>query len=198
MISFWVAVLALMLASPFAAAEPVSVVKVLNFSCSVCRASEVLDADIKRAAQEEGGKFAYAVMPVSLDNTYRELGYYAARDMYQEVAARESLYKGSQDMGLSFSDPAQVAIWLQDDAGLSGAEVSQGMAGEPAKAALTRALRLVAQGSVQRYPTYLILYQGKVVATIAPNAEGLFSLKSRVLSEISKPRAQSKESRSDR
>jgi 2-hydroxychromene-2-carboxylate isomerase len=174
------------MAGAASAASPVSIVKVLSFGCSVCRASETHDAELKTAARLHGGQFAYAAMPPSLETPARELAYYAARDMGHEAQARQSLYKGSQDRGLPLSEPVQASVWLQDDIGLDGSTLSQGISGAKARDALDRALGLAAQGGVQRLPTYLLVRGGVVVATVVPGEDGLFALKTRVLAEFYK------------
>lgn len=186
----WLAGLALVAVAASAAsagvASPVSIVKVLSFGCPVCRASETHDSDLKLAARLQGGKFAYAAMPPSREEVARELAYYAARDLGYEAQARQSLYKGSQDRGLPLSDPIQASVWLQDDIGIDGSTLTQGITGAKAREALDRALGLAAQGGVQRLPTYLLVRDGVVVATVAPGEDGLFALKTRVLAEFYK------------
>lgn len=166
-------------------AEPVSVVKVLSFGCPVCRASETLDSDIAAAVRRGGGKFAYAAMPLDPNNLSRELGYYAARDLGAEEAARNSLYKGSQDYGLTFADPVQVVVWLQDDAGIDGARLGAAIGGDAARQALGRAVRLAAKAGVQKLPAYLLLRDGAVASALsADGATSLFALKKKVVDEI--------------
>lgn len=146
-----------------------------------------MDPDISRAVRSGGGKFAYAAMPGDANNLNRELAYYAARDLGSEEAARLSLYKGSQDYGLAFSDPVQVVVWLQDDAGIDGSRLGAALSGEPARAALGRAVRLAAKAGVQKFPAYLVLREGQIVSVVsAEGASSLFALKKRVLDEITK------------
>lgn len=169
-----------------ARAEPISIVKVLSFGCPVCRASEQLDPDIVRAVRMGGGKFVYAPMPSDPANLNRELAYYSARDLGAEAQARASLYKGSQDYGLPFSDPVQVVVWLQDDAGIDGSRLSAGITGDAARQALGRAVRLAAKAGVQRLPAYILLRDGDVLSVVAADgASSLFAIKKKVLDELS-------------
>lgn len=177
---------ALALSAVAAQAEPVSVVKVLSFGCPVCRASEAMDPDIAKAVRSYGGKFVYAAMPLEPGNLNRELAYYAARDLGAEEAARASLYKGSQDYGLTFSDPVQAVVWLQDDAGIDGARLGAAVTGDDARQALGRAVRLAAKAGVQKLPAYLLLRDGEVLAVLsAEGTSSLFALKKKVVEEIS-------------
>src|SRR5690606_24955178 len=107
---------ALGFAGSAAAAEPVHVVKFLNFSCGACRASESLDAPIRALTEQAGGRFVSAPLPRGR-NDYRERFYYALRDLgpQMEVQVRASLYKGDQDLNYPLSDVAQTMNWLQTD-----------------------------------------------------------------------------------
>lgn len=177
---------ALALTTLISYAEPVSVVKVLSFGCPVCRAAEAMDSDIGTAVRRGGGKFAYAALPADATNLNRELAYYAARDLGAEEAARNSLYKGSQDYGLTFSDPVQAVVWLQDDAGINGSQLGGAIGGEPARQALGRAVRLAARAGVQKLPAYLLLRDGEVLSVMSADGVGsLFALKKRVVEEVS-------------
>jgi len=158
-----------------AAAREVSVVKVVNFSCSVCRASESQDESIRAAVQATGGRFVLATMPVSADVYWRELMYYAARerDAALEPQVRQSLYRGAQDMGLPFADMPQVAVWLAQD--LPDVKVDWAALGEQAlsarapRDALGRAMRLIVSAGVQKLPSYVLIADGELAGLLDPD-----------------------------
>lgn len=175
-------------------AREVSVVKVINFSCAACRASESQDGPIRAAAQATGGRFVFATMPLDANTYWRELLYYAARerDAALEPQVRESLYRGAQDMSLPFADLAQVAVWLAQD--LAGANVDwAALAREAAQArapreALGRAMRLVAMAGVQRVPAYVLVVDGELAGLLDPDTSSrsgsLVELRLRVIERI--------------
>lgn len=188
--------LLLALVATAAHATPVDVVKIMNFSCPVCRASESLDTSIRDAVGATGGHFVPAPVP-SDDSTggARERVYYAARDLQPdaESAVRTSLFKGSQDMQMAFTDVPQAVAWLQDDIGatvsLNWAQLSINADGDPANASLARAARLAVSSGAQAFPTYILLRQGTVVGVLDPDSipnKSLLNLRDAVVTAIGK------------
>jgi hypothetical protein len=171
-IRFVVAALALLAWAHGATAREVSVVKVINFSCAACRASESQDGAIRTAVQATGGRFVFATVPLSAQTYWRELLYYAARerDAALEPQVRQSLYRGAQDMGLPFADVSQVAVWLVQD--LPDAQVDwaalarQALESNAPRQALGRAMRLVVSAGVQRVPAYVFVVDGEVAGLL--------------------------------
>lgn len=170
----------LAVSSPTFAAD---VVKIMNFSCPVCRASENLDPGIQEAVAASGGRFVPAPVPADDTSGARERVYYAARLQGEAVAqsVRKSLYKGSQDMQMPLDDVAQTVSWLQDD--LAGNQVNvnwnqliQDSQGSAADAALVRAARLALKGGGQGLPLYIVMQNNRVVASFDPQSTGTGSL----------------------
>jgi hypothetical protein len=182
--------------TPVAHATPVDVVKILNFSCPVCRASESLDNSIRDAVAATGGRFVPApIPPDESTGGARERVYYAARDMdpNDEPAIRTSLFKGSQDMQMSLSDVPQTVAWLEDDIGaqvkLNGQQLQANAEGPAAQAALGKAARLVMTSGAQALPTYIVLRQGTIVGTLDVDTiqnKSLLNLRDAVITAIEK------------
>jgi hypothetical protein len=183
-----------LLATGIAQAREVSVVKIVNFSCSVCRASESQDEPIRAAVQASGGQYVLATMPTGETTYWRELMYYAARaqDPALEPLVRESFYRGSQDMGLPFSDMTQVAVWLAQDlpqrrvdwAALGRSAVTEGLARD----ALGRALRIIVASGAQKLPSYVFVVDGELRGLLDPDTGSrngsLVELRQSVLQKI--------------
>jgi hypothetical protein len=184
------------LLAPVAHATPVDVVKVINFSCPVCRASESLDNSIRDAVSATGGHFVPA--PIPPDNSTggaRERVYYAARDMdpNHEPVIRASMFKGAQDMQMSLSDVPQTVAWLEDDIGtqvnLDGTQLQANAEGQAAQISLGKAARLVISSGAQALPTYIILKQGSIVGTLDVDSiqnKSLLNLRDAVVTAIGK------------
>lgn len=167
-------ILLLLLLSPLsfaAAAEPVHVVKFINFSCSVCRASELLDAPIRAAVTQRGGRFVVAPLPPGLEEA-RERFYYALRDLGPEIEAevRMSLYRGAQDLNYPLSDVAQTLDWLRSDMpsaeSIDWIRVLEDVNGFKAGAAVERAVDLAIRAGVQIVPVYVLVQGNRILATI--------------------------------
>lgn len=159
------------------------VVKIMNFTCPVCRASENLDQSIRDAVAENGGRFVAAPIPSDDTSGARERTYYAARGQGAavEAAVRKSLYKGSQDMQMPLDDDAQTVAWLEDDLTNGPVKVEfkslvQSASSPDAYGALGRAARLAVQSGAQALPTYIVMKNNRIVAAFDPQSVGSASL----------------------
>jgi hypothetical protein len=150
---------------------PLHIVKLLNFGCPVCRASEANDPTIEAAARDAGATLSYAPVPISGDApTSREQVYYAIRPLGPQVEreVRESLYKGAQDAGQVFDTTASVLVWLHNDLPklkLNSAAVEKAAADE---APLRRAVRLVMLAHTTSVPDYVFIQDGQVIGSVSP------------------------------
>lgn len=177
----------------YAADTSVIVVKVLNFSCPICRASENQDSAIIAAANATAGQFVYAPIPGEAGEFARERVYYAARKQGRqaEQRVRESLYRGAQDMNMPFMDVTQVIEWLKDDVTdirMDWARLTEDAQDDTSMMALRKAALLTKNAGAQVLPAY-ILVQGNVpVATLDINTAGkgtsLLSLRDEVTKRI--------------
>jgi hypothetical protein len=161
-----------------AASAEVSVVKVINFSCQFCKATEVMDAPIKRAVLDAEGKFVYAALPENENSDgSRERVYYALRaaNPAAEPQVRASLFKGSQELGYPLATEVQATEWLNTDLvdlGLDWASVASAAKEKAALKAYERAIRITIAGGVQLLPSYLVLKDGVVVRTLDVESSG--------------------------
>ena len=181
---------------PTTAADPVDVVKILSFSCSFCRDSEVHDGAIARAAAERGGRFVWAPVPTHPEDRFaaKERVYYAARDMNARLgqAVKQSLYKGTQDQGQVLFDYMPIYAWLVGDIPQHARELDtliEKARGPESHAALQRAIRLAVNAGVDAVPAYVLLRGGRVVETIDrnhPRAPTLSALRELVIESIDK------------
>jgi hypothetical protein len=177
-------------------AAPVDVVKVLNFSCPVCRASESLDSSIQDAVRATGGRFVPApIPPDATTDGARERVYYAARDMAPaaEAVLRTSLFKGAQDMQMSLSDVPQTVAWLEDDLNsqvtVNWTQLQEQANGPAARQSLGKAVRLALKSGAQALPTYIVLKQGAIVGTLDPDStpnKSLLNLRDAVVTAVQK------------
>jgi hypothetical protein len=164
--------------APLAASAEVSVVKVINFSCQYCRASEAMDAPIRRAVEASGGRMVYATMPADeTSDGSRELVYYAIRAAMpdKEPQIRASLYKGAQELGYPLATAQQTVEWLTTD--LTDLKTDwtlylQANTNPSAKAAFDRAIRLTLKAGVQVLPSYVIVKNGELVRTLDVDSAG--------------------------
>lgn len=195
------ALAALLAGAAWSAQAAVSVVKVINFSCEFCKASEALDPPIRSVVELAGGKMVYAAMPADENSDgSRERMYYAARAKWPalEPRIREALYRGAQDLGYPLATANQTAEWLSTDlADLNYDWVSlvqSSATGEP-KEAFTRALRLAVQAGVQVLPAYVVVRDGQVLQTLdVDSAGGTYSaLRKAVIETVNKAVASSPE-----
>lgn len=187
------AFIALLLAPLWAQAE-VSVVKIINFSCPYCRASESMDDPIRKAAEATGGKMVYATLPAdeSSDGS-REKVYYAARSLMpdKEPAIRQSLYKGAQDLGYPLATAEQTIEWLSTDLvslKYDWTLVASAVRGSVAQEAYARAVRLTLKSGAQVLPSYVVVKDGELVRTLDVESTGgsYSALREAVLSAIDK------------
>jgi protein-disulfide isomerase len=169
----------------------VNVVKLINFNCPHCRASEAVDPPIKAAITLRGGKFVYGALPRSKE-AQREVLYYAVRDTHpdMEPAVRASLYKGSQDLNYPLEDLPQVLDWLQQDLAdkpINWELVMNKANSTDAEAPFLRALYLADQAGVTTIPAYIILDDDRIVGGFEVQGQGpsaLANLRDRVLQAI--------------
>lgn len=174
--------------SGFAAAA-VDVVKVINFSCQHCRNSESIDAPIRAAVLEGGGKFVYATMPAS-ENVARELYYYTVRDAYpaKEPAFRQALFAGAQDSQQPFASSVELSVWLSNrlnDPEINWDWLSANAQRESSKQALGRALRLILEAGSSSLPSYVLMKDGRLAGAIDFNSQTSYSdLRERVLAQV--------------
>lgn len=179
--------------SASAADKSIYVVKLLNFSCSICRASEIQDETIRQAAKATGGQFVYAPMPSEVGTYAREKVYYASRMQgpTAEAKVRAALYRGAQDMELPLSDMSQVIEWLKDEIGpgiVDWAKLRQDASGPEAEAALSRAAGVAVRSGAQALPSYVLIEDNEPVATLdttnMSKGSSLLALRDEVVSRI--------------
>lgn len=172
--AFLTAGLLAFLGSPSQArAAEVNVVKALLFTCPVCRTAESLDASIDAEARRLGGSLVHAPLPVKGD--FSAYAYYALRGQGAKTASevRLALYKGSQDRGLTFSSRLDVDVWLQSDLAESSLNLDalRGEVEDPAVTqAVARAYRLGIAAGVNHTPTYIVLRNNQIFASIDPTS----------------------------
>lgn len=164
-------------------AQAADVVKILNFSCPVCRASENLDESITQVLAEHGGKFVAAPVPSDETSGSKERAYYASRLQGDAVAnvVKRSLFKGSQDLQYPLDDLAQTVAWLEDDltngtVKVNFSQLAQDSASEEASQALYRAARVAVRAGAQALPTYVVLKNNQIVGSFDPQSVGTNSL----------------------
>lgn len=179
--------------SASAAEKAVSVVKILNFSCPVCRASETQDAAIKEATQATGGRLVYAPMPTEEGTYARERVYYASRSQgsIAESRVRAALYRGSQDLSLPLSDITQVIEFLKDELGASSLNYTllrQEAESPAAQEALARAATVTVTAGSRDLPSYVLIQDNAPVATLETTnlskGTSLLSLRDEVVARV--------------
>jgi protein-disulfide isomerase len=161
-------------ASVASANEPVHVVKFVSVDCSVCRASENLDAPIRSAVEGQGGRFIVAPLPRG-NNEARERFYYALRELGPEIETqvRRSLYRGAQDLGYPLSDAPQTLDWLQNDLASSAIDWKRfldAVNGGETAAAVERAVQLAVRAGLQVVPAYVLVQNNKILTTLDPKS----------------------------
>jgi hypothetical protein len=191
----FIAGLVLVAASFGALAEDKSVVvvKVINFSCPICRASENQDSPISSAAFATAGQFVYAPIPSEEGEYAREKVYYAVRKQGRlaEQRVRESLYRGAQDMNMPFMDVTQVIEWLKDDvtdANIDWVRLAADAQGPDAMFSLQKAAQLTRRAGAQALPSYILVQNNAPVATLDTSSAGkgssLLNLREEVIKRI--------------
>jgi len=161
----------------------VDVVKIMNFSCPVCRASESLDESIKDALVKSNGSFVPAPLPATDSSSARESVYYASRLQGPRIEAlvRKSLYKGAQDMEMPLEDVAQTTAWLEDDltagpVAINWEQLVQDADSPQIASAIGRAARVALKAGAQKLPTYVVLKNNQVIGAFDPDSVGSSSL----------------------
>lgn len=177
---------------------PATVVKIVDFSCPICKASEPLDEEIRRELDRQGGTFSIAAMPAMHSNGDRERAYYLFRSYgpQWEKKIRESLYRGSADVGMGMLNGAQVLTWLENDMSaesLDWEKVLTQLRNPDTDAALARAVRLAMAVSANKLPTYVVIRGGQIASVHEPGDGSLSDLKARVLAAAKPPTPASKE-----
>jgi len=178
------------------AGSRVDVVKIMSLTCPVCRVAESHDPAIERVVRETGGKFVFAPLPTETEASSgaKERVYYAARDIDPVMAAaiKQSLYKGSQDMGVQLLDYLQVYTWLSQDLPQYEPKFNQlfeKAQEQAAKGSLSRAATLATKAGVTALPGYVILVDGQVTALADPNSvpgNSILSLRDEVIARVRK------------
>lgn len=171
----------------------IDVVKIMSFSCSVCLAAEAQDRSIAAAVTAKHGKFIWAPVPTQDEDTgARERTYYAARDLDPALGSyvKASIFKGSQERGLALFDFMQLYSWLQQDLPDQEKQLDalfKRAQAEESAASLRRAIRLALNAGSQGLPSYIILVNGEIKATLDPssaNAGSLSALRDLVISRV--------------
>jgi len=179
--------------SALAQDRSVVVVKVVNFSCPVCRASETQDNAVINAADRTGGQFVYAPIPSEAGEFAREKVYYAVRKQGRDAErrVRESLYKGAQDANQPFLDVTQVIEWLKDDVTdtpIDWVQLTADAKSEDAARALAKAANLTRTAGAQILPTYILVQNNATVGALDINTAGkgtsLLALRDEVINRI--------------
>lgn len=179
---------ALWLLAPAAWAK-LDLVKVINFSCGHCRASEGIDAPIQSAIEKSGGKFVFATMPAS-ENTARELYYYTLRDAYPglEPAARRALFEGAQDAAQVFGSAPELTVWLSarlTDPSVNWDWLTANASRPASRQALGRAINLILQSGAHSLPSYILIKDGKILRAFDFSPQSSYAeLRDQVLAEI--------------
>ena len=172
----------------------VSIVKIINFSCEFCKASEAMDEPIRRAIEATGGRMVYATLPADENaDGSRELVYYAARDAMpkEEPLIRRSLFRGAQDLGYPLVTVGQTVEWLNTDLVALKYDWTLLPAlaeGRDARAAYKRAIALTVKAGATILPSYVIVRDGALLRTLDVDSAGgtYTALREAVLSAIEK------------
>jgi hypothetical protein len=173
--------------------KKVIVVKIINFSCPVCRASENQDAPVISAAIGTGGQFAYAPIPSVAGEYAPEKVYYAVRKQGREAEkhVRLSLYRGAQDMNQPFTNIPQVIEWLKDDVpneDIDWVKLANDAQSKDAGISLAKAASITQRAGAQALPAYVLIQENAPVATLDINTSGkgssLLNLREEVIKRI--------------
>lgn len=178
--------------APAALAARVDVVKIMSFSCSVCAASEAIDATLSDAVSQTGGRYVSAPVPTVEGRTgLLENIYYAGRNIDPRfgVALKRSFYRAVQEKGLTLDTENAILVWLQKDlpdfeqyfdATFANAKTKAG------SASLIKALRIVEQVGAVDTPTYVVLVNGEIKEsiTVVENKGSIVNTRATLLSKI--------------
>lgn len=176
-----------------ASSSPVDVVKIINFDCAVCKASNHMDGPIKAAVESAGGIFDIAPIPRP-DTNWRERFYYVLRSYGPSVerTVRDSFFAGSQEYNYPLMDIPEIMDWLRENTHLSGINWAQVLVKVKSPASLepvNRALQLVAESGARLTPTYILIRNGRILNSYdiasVPN-QNLSSLRETVLEAVNK------------
>jgi hypothetical protein len=157
-----------------AAPAQVDVVKIMSFSCPVCRSAEAQDVAISQKVIALGGRFVRAPVPtVEGEGVFKELVYYASRGVSGQMSenVKYALYKGAQDQGISFTDFLQIYVWLQAEIPNNEDRLQiifKDAQATAARGSLSRAIHLATSAGVQALPAYLIMADGRVSSVVDP------------------------------
>lgn len=155
----------------FAAKGPYDVVKIMSFSCPLCREAESQDPLIAKAVVAQGGKFEWAPVPTDandLDGAPEKV-YYASRQFGARFSGevKDSIYKAIQDLSVPMYNFPQVYSWLGQDLPAQDYPTLQKLEKATSEgqgtAALSRAARLSINAGVTHTPGYVILRDGRIV-----------------------------------
>lgn len=190
-------VLALLISFSSKADEaPINVVKIISFSCNVCRASEAIDPILSTEVRRRGGQFVWAPIPVAESDFLgvKERVYYASRTLDSELSLRvkESMYKASQDVLVPLTTFAQAHSWLTQDL-LLDSETAQKIINQAQTpeglVPLRRAFLLVKEGGISAVPSYLLIKNGKILKSFdmtQSNIKSFSDLRDSILAELYK------------
>ena len=175
-----------------AMAARVDVVKIMSFSCSICAASEAIDAVVGAAVTNTGGKYVPAPVPTVDGRTgYLEKVYYAGRDISPQFAEslKKSFYKAVQTKGLALDSEQAVLVWLQADLPAEEKNFDRLFAGaraEKSTQSLMKTLNIVQQVGAVDTPTYVLLVKGEIrdTITVAENKGSVVATRSVLLNKI--------------
>lgn len=158
-------------------AHRVDVVKIMAFSCPVCRAAEAQDKVIEQAVKAKGGSFVWAPLPADESETgAKERVYYGSRSLKPGLAeeVKQALYKGMQDLAIPLGQEPQVYVWFQQQfSTLSDDEFNElfvAARSDAARAALGRAASLAARMGVDSVPSYIVVVDGRPVVALDPSS----------------------------
>jgi hypothetical protein len=184
------------LAADAPAKHVVNVVKIMAFSCPVCRAAEAQDTVIERAAKSTGGSFVWAPVPSdATESGSKEMVYYASRSFSRELADKVKLvlYKGQQDLSIPLGEPPQVYNYFQQQLPDMSEEDFKRLfelgQGDAARKSLARAASLASSAGVQAVPTYILIVDGHPVVSLDPTTVqggSLTVLRDEVINRINK------------
>lgn len=160
----------------------VTLVELINFHCSRCRAVNGQFERIEQAARDAG--MAVRVGPVAWDtqSLWPDRVYYALRDLYPAVEAdvRAVLFDGIQNDGQRFEDITQVMAFLerrkvferaaQLDASFRSEKVIDYASSNTPLQAEMRAIRLIEHTGATEVPVFVWVKGGKVISSLTPAA----------------------------
>lgn len=153
-----------------AIAQPrIDVVKIINFSCQFCRATEAQDGPLEDLVKKSGGVFSYAALPTSENELGRELAYYAARNEYRllDKYLRDAIFKGVQEESAPLEFADQAISWLLGQRigeYMDETRLKERIRSGDAANSLVKAVAITNAVGASRVPTYVILKNGEIQA----------------------------------